>query len=301
VFPDPYIAYEDDYKKGQFLAEHYGEVDFRGLVQLYWKITPIVETRRAQRFMRHVFALVDRGCQHLKDVEEACRERRREGIKSVLEVGCGTGGFLVAARRRYGHVVGTDIAFRWLIIARKRLEEEGLRVPLVCACAEHLPFREGSFDLVTAEAVLEHVRDQEAMVRECYRVSCESGAMFAVTANRYSVTAEPHVGVWGVGFLPRKWMKFYVKLVKGLSYDHIRVLSVGELRSLLRKCGLQDHRILLPSIPTKEQDHFSAIQKLQVSTFRLFKQIPVIRSLLYLFVPLFIVIAFPHKSLRQQD
>ena len=51
--------------------------------------------------------------------------------KRVLEIGCGTGGFLIAARQKYEHVVGMGVAFRWLIIAKKRLSELGLHVPLI--------------------------------------------------------------------------------------------------------------------------------------------------------------------------
>ncbi len=296
VFPDPYIGYEDDYKKGKFLAEHYETVDFKGLVELYWKITPIVEKSRAHRFMRHAFALVDRAHQHLNEVEQACKERRRTGFHTVLEVGCGTGGFLVEASRRYEQVVGLDIAFRWLVIAKKRLDELGLQVPLVCACAEYLPFRNDTFDLVAAEAIIEHVRDQEAMLRECHRVSTATGVVFALTPNRYSLTSEPHVRVWGVGFLPRKWMKPYVRLAKGISYDHINILSSSELRSLLNKCQLEDHRIMPPSVPAEQVKHFSAIEKTQLMIFNLLKKIPLMRSMLLLIGPFFNVIAFANKK-----
>ena len=60
----------------------------------------------------------------------------------VLDLGCGTGSFLAAAGRELPDVGGVDIAMRWLLVARKRLDEEGLgRVPLACACAEGLPLR----------------------------------------------------------------------------------------------------------------------------------------------------------------
>ena len=246
--------------------------------------------------MRHVFSLVDRARQHLDALEGIRKEREMREFRAVLEVGCGTGGFLVEAVRRYEHVVGLDIAFRWLVIAKKRLDELGLRVPLICACAEHLPFKNNAFDLIAAEAVLEHVRDQKVMLRECSRVTSASGMVFAVTANRYSLTSEPHVRVWGVGFLPRSWMKPYVKLVKGVSYEHIKVLSARELNRLLRHCRLHDYRILLPSIPEEEAKHFSGVERLQLIIFNFLKRLPLLRSVLYLVVPLFTVIAFAHKQ-----
>ena len=76
-------------------------------------------------------------------------------FKRLLEIGCGTGPLLVAAKHRYRQVVGVDIAFRWLVVAKKRLDEAGMGdIPLICACAEALPFREDSFDNVVADSVI---------------------------------------------------------------------------------------------------------------------------------------------------
>ena len=225
LFPDPYIEIEKDYEKARLLFDQGQRVDFEGLVRFYWDITPIVEKNRAERFMRHVFALVERGKNYLREIERFhLNHSQGSSSQAVLEIGCGTGGFLVAARQKYEHVVGMDIAFRWLIIAKKRLSELGLHVPLICGCAEYLPFCDGSYDLCVAESVIEHVKDQNATIRELHRVSSQQGLLYMTTPNRYSLTPEPHVRIWGVGFLPRKWMESYVKLLKGIAYDHIRVL-----------------------------------------------------------------------------
>ena len=91
-------------------------------------------------------------------------------------------------------------------------------------------------------------------------------------------------------------MKPYVKLVKGVSYEHIKVLSARELNRLLRRCRLWDYRMLLPSIPEEEAKHFSRVQRLQLLVFNFLKRLPLLRSVLYLVVPLFTVIAFTHKQ-----
>ena len=70
-----------------------------------------------------------------------------------------------------------DIAFRWLIVARKRLEEAGVSVPLVCACAEALPFRDGTFDTVVASLVFCSVPEPARGLAEVKRVLRAGGRL----------------------------------------------------------------------------------------------------------------------------
>jgi len=299
VFPDPYIDYFEDYKKGEFLANQSRSLDFRGLLQLYWELTPEVSRERAQRFMRNACSLVDKGIHNLRQVEAEGVNGSKSTFNSILEIGCGTGGFLVAAKEKSESVIGADIAFRWLVVARKRLDEQGLHVPLVCCCAEFLPFKTRHFDLIVGDAILEHVRDQEATLRECRRVLSDRGTLFLTTPNRFSITAEPHVRVWGVGFLPRKWMNRYVSFVKNTSYRHIRLISYFELRRLLKKCSLNNSKILLASVPKGYLKNFSVLEKTQISVYELIRRIPLMRSLLYILGPYFHIICQARKA--QQD
>lgn len=296
IYPDPYIDYEDDHNKARYLVENSRELDFEGMLRLYWQITPHVSSDRAERFIRHALALVDKGVADLREIEQLSVGRGHIGSRSVLEIGCGTGGFLVAASQRFEQVIGYDIAFRWLVIAKKRLEEAGLDIPLICGCTEHMPFRDESFDLVVAEDVIEHVRQQDTTLDECYRVAVNGGAFFLSTPNRFSLTPEPHVRVWGVGFLPRRLMKPYVKLVKGIKYDFIRVLSLPELKRLLRNSHFEDARIVLPTIPPEEVKNFSAFEKLQVKGYDLIRKTPIARVFLFFFGPFFHALSFVRKT-----
>ncbi|MEC4888429.1 MAG: methyltransferase domain-containing protein [Nitrospira sp.] len=290
VFPDPYIEIEADHKKGAFLAERADRLDFLGLVRLYWQITPEVSPDRAERFIARTALLVEKGEACLKTIDSSVEPGRLGAGTRVLEVGCATGGFLVAAKRRYARVVGTDIAFRWLVVARKRLEECGAQVPVVCCCAEYLPFPDDSHDLVIAEGVLEHVRSQEETLHECRRVLSSAGVAFFATANRFAIAPEPHVHLWGVGFMPRAWADRYVQYFRGIPYGHIRVLSVMELRRLLRRCRLLNYRALLPSVSPEEVRQLSAVQRMQVAVFNAVKRVPGLRLVLYLIGPSFNIV-----------
>ncbi|MBA3608359.1 MAG: methyltransferase domain-containing protein, partial [Chthoniobacterales bacterium] len=150
VFPDPYIGLEEDHRKGRRIAERAANSDFKALVEFYWAITPDEPPEMARRFTAQAIAAADRGRQ-LLDAQPAVQNNLRSQGARLLDLGSRTGGLLLAATERAGQVVGIDIAFRWLIIARKRLEEAGRSAQLVCCCAEFLPFRENGFDVVVAE------------------------------------------------------------------------------------------------------------------------------------------------------
>jgi len=100
VFLDSYIDYEEDYEKAKFLANQADRLDFRELIRLYWTITPEVSEVLSKRFIKRIFVLVHKGIDNLKEIEEISRKhyRNRMGLDAVLEIGCGTGGFLAAAK-----------------------------------------------------------------------------------------------------------------------------------------------------------------------------------------------------------
>jgi SAM-dependent methyltransferase len=303
VFPDPYIDYADDHAKAGRLAAEADGLSFARLSERYWAMTPDVTPRLARRFVRHTLGGVERGRASLGVVRRVASElgapatRRR----AFLEVGCGTGGFLVAAAREYHQVVGIDIAFRWLVIARKRVEEavergelspdEAARIRIVCCCAEYLPFPDGRFDLVVGSDVVEHTDQQEQLLRQARRALRPGGLLFLATPNRFSLTPEPHVGVWGVGFLPRRWMRPYVRLVRGVRYDHIRQVSRRELAALLRRAGFARWKVVLPRLSRAELERYSRAERWGAAVYHRLCALPVTSHLLFLFGPFFNAVA----------
>jgi SAM-dependent methyltransferase len=156
----------------------------------------------------------------------------------LLDLGCGTGGLLAAAGRRFSLVAGVDVAFRWLLVGRLRLREAGVDAALICANAEYLPFAPARAGCVTANDLLEHVADPAAVLAECRRVTASGGHCYLSTNNRYSLAPEPHVQVWGVGFLARGLQARYVQAARGHSYRNLGLLSGTELRRFAERAGL---------------------------------------------------------------
>jgi SAM-dependent methyltransferase len=284
VFPDPYIGIVEDHRKGARIAKRALETDFRGLVDYYWSITPEEPSDMARRFTAQALAGAQRG-RHLLEGQESVKAQLVRPGTRVLDIGARTGGLLRAAAERCGEVVGIDIAFRWLIIARKRLDEAGLPAQLVCCCAEFLPFRESAFDLVLAENVLEHTAQQQQCIEEAHRVLKPNGIFFATTWNRLAVAPEPHVRLWGVGWMPPGLAKRYVKLRKGVSYDHVWLLSVFQLARMVRRTAFRRCVIVLPTFSPAELANVSAPQRLAVALYHRIKDWPLFRGLLRIFGP----------------
>ena len=90
----------------------------------------------------------------------------------ALELGCGTGFFLLNLRQAgvldEGHV--TDISPGMVEVAKRNAEGLGFTVAGRVADAESLPYGDGEFDLVVGHAVLHHIPDVELTLREVLRV-----------------------------------------------------------------------------------------------------------------------------------
>ena len=107
---------------------------------------------------------------------------RVPSITDALDVGCAEGSFLAHAVEAFPGVrwSGTDVSGYALERARARLPELSLQE----APATALPFAAGSFDLVTAFDVLEHVPELQAGVAELHRV-LRPGAHLVVSVPVY--------------------------------------------------------------------------------------------------------------------
>ena len=301
VYPDPYIGFTDDHAKGRLLlriAEKEG-YDFEEMLRLYWRITPEVPADRAEHYVRSACLSVDRGSRTAASILSRIPSIRIP--RRVVEIGCGTGGFLVGSATHFPEIVGVDIAFRWLVIARKRLEQHRLFIPLVCACAEHLPFKSGTIDVVVADAVIEHVRNQTGLLREASRVLGDDGILQLTTVNRLSLTIEPHVRLWGIGFLPRSWMEPYVKFRRDISYRQHRLLSAFELSRLLKASGFGAHQLYLPSLGENELAGMSDGERMLFGLYCFLRRLPVISRLLILVAPLLEVMASKRLSARSRS
>ncbi len=98
------------------------------------------------------------------------------GPEKILEIGCSTGALIVDLNKQgYKNVVGVDINEDAIAIAKS----EGVsNVEVVDG--EVLPFADGTFDLIIACDVLEHIEDEGRVLLEWGRV-LKPGGIFMIT------------------------------------------------------------------------------------------------------------------------
>jgi len=270
----------------RLLAE-YPNRSFAELVELDRSLSPAVPSSLRARRRVHIEGGVVRA-------KSSLAEMQRLGALSArgqfLEIGCGTGEFLVAAADVFQTVVGLDISLPRLILAKKQLEETGRQAIVISASAESLPFSHESFHLVVGSDVIEHVENPVQVMREAYRVLVSGGAIFLATPNRWSLTPEPHVNVWGVGFLPKAWRERYVALVRNVPYRNVSLLNWFEIRRLLGQTRISRWQIILPALSSEHTARLPAWARAAVPVYHALKDYPLTKWLVYLFGPLFHVI-----------
>jgi 2-polyprenyl-3-methyl-5-hydroxy-6-metoxy-1,4-benzoquinol methylase len=285
--PDPYISIEDDRIKGLRLLDAARTRSFAELVDYYYSITPEVPGNMARQWTAHTLAL-PAIAEHV--LKQAGLTYAAAGTPTILDVGCGTAGLLQAAAFSFSRLVGVDVAFRWLIIARQRLRESGIEADLVCANAEALPFGAGIFDAITATDVIEHVRDAAATIGESARVARPGAKIVVTTNNRYAPLPDPQVGLWALGFCPRRWQPAYVgSRIKGIHVYRVQMKSARELNRLFR---MNAYRKFQTRPATLAAPHIrSRPVQTAVRMYNALQTLPLIRESMTLFGPRLITIA----------
>ncbi len=103
----------------------------------------------------------------------------------VLDLGCGDGAFTAALAAAGTRPVGVDVAAEPLRRARARNPDLELVLadgePTQHPAGSHLQFPGGSFDVVWAGELIEHVRDPAALLEEIRRVLSGTGRLVLST------------------------------------------------------------------------------------------------------------------------
>jgi ubiquinone/menaquinone biosynthesis C-methylase UbiE len=129
--------------------------------------------------------------------------------ENVLEIGCGTGFFIVnlwqAGLIKEAHA--TDISPGMVETCRRNGERVGVEVHARVADAENLPYDDDTFDLVVGHAVLHHLPDVRTALREAHRVLRPGGLLV--------IAGEPtRVGHAIVGVARRSTARTYKTLAR---------------------------------------------------------------------------------------
>ncbi len=129
----------------------------------------------------------------------------REG-QQVLDIAGGTGDLALAFAPKVGasgSVVHTDINEAMLREGRNRLLDAGVILPTLVCDAEHLPFPDASFDLVTVAFGLRNMTHKEAALREMNRVLKAGGRLLVLEFSKVAKPLEKIYDWYSFKVLPR--------------------------------------------------------------------------------------------------
>lgn len=132
--------------------------------------------------------------QKLRQIEKFCNTKG-----NLIDVGAGTGDFLLTARKRGWKVTGTEPNPQ----ARAKAEKKG--IPLVNNTQS---LQGGQFQVVTLWHVLEHVPDFDAQIKEIHRLLVPGGVAVIAVPNFKCYSARFYKKYWAAYDVPRHLWHF---------------------------------------------------------------------------------------------
>ncbi len=144
-------------------------------------------------------------------------ERSTIEIKNVLDIGCGYGFFLLYCKEKGIDPFGVEISRETSLWA----QENGINV--FTGTIHEVPFRKGSFDLVTSFHCLEHSLDPASDVLKISSLCRENGIFLLAVPNAFSLVAEDSFSTW-------KWKSWPA---------HLFYFSPNNLKIILERAGFE--------------------------------------------------------------
>jgi GT2 family glycosyltransferase/ubiquinone/menaquinone biosynthesis C-methylase UbiE len=170
--------------------------------------------------------------------------------KRVLDLACGTGYGTALLAEAGAKVTGLDISSEAIKTAKARYQRPGVKF-LIGDCY-NLPFEDGSFDVIVANEMIEHVDQHDALLAEVKRVLADDGLFLVSTPNkpvynRYKVPNVFHVSEMEIPEFHRLLSRYFDHIQ--LTGTRMALVSVGfELEPNAQKSNLAAARIYHGSV-----------------------------------------------------
>lgn len=128
----------------------------------------------------------------------------RPGMR-VLDIAGGTGDLALAFAGKVGptgQVWHTDINSSMLQVGRDRLIDKGVLLPTVVCDAEHLPFPDEFFDVVTVAFGLRNMTHKDQALQQMQRVLKPGGKLLVLEFSRIAAPLAPAYDWYSFNILP---------------------------------------------------------------------------------------------------
>ncbi len=139
----------------------------------------------------------------------------------LLDVGCGAGSILQAARRAGWDAEGLEVSRT----AAEHVRAEGFKV--FCGEIAEASYPDAHFDVVTASEVLEHVADPAPLLEEVARIIRPGGVFWATTPHGRGLSARVLGLEWSTICPP----------------EHLQLFSLGGARRMVERAGFRRVRV----------------------------------------------------------
>ena len=152
---------------------------------------------------------------------------RMDKEHTVLEVGCGTGNYIIALAVMTGcRAWGVDPSAEMLARAQQQLDDTlNADVHLCQGRAEHLDLSDAPFDLVFGVDVIHHIQDRAAYLRRAYSLLKPGGLICTATDSEWIIRhREPLATYWP----------------ETIAVELKRYPRIEQLERLYRNAGLTD-------------------------------------------------------------
>lgn len=157
--------------------------------------------------------------------------------EEIIDLGCGTGYYLYLLSNLL-----LNLKLTGFDNDKKALEEAKLllsnneSINFVMGDMHKMPFKDNSFDKTVASEVLEHVENDEQVLKEVYRILKPNGILvISVPSINYPFFWDP------INFILQHFLKTHIKngFFSGIWYGHIRLYSFKDLKEKFEKVGFK--------------------------------------------------------------
>lgn len=144
----------------------------------------------------------------------------------ILDVGCG-GGLVAEPLARMGaRVVGIDASEKNIAVAKIHAEKSGLEIDYKVSAVEEMS---GTFDVVLALEIIEHVDNPEAFIKNCAKLLKPGGLLFVATMNRNLKSLA----------LAKIAVEYVLRWLPKGTHDWKKFLKPSEVNSFAKKADLK--------------------------------------------------------------
>ena len=159
--------------------------------------------------------------------------RVKNGV--ILEAGVGSGRVLLPLlKTATSKFVGLDLSKEMLKIARIKMSAHKQKFNLLLGDAEHLPFRNNTFDAMICISMLHYLTLPETCLKEFSRTLKKEGVLMYGDVTMHESDRN----------------SFLDKLEKTVSHAHAKYSRPSEMKNLVENCGIQVDKVTV--VPYKK-------------------------------------------------